>query len=141
MWCQHHNGVFRSEDAGETWRELTAVRPSKFGFAVVAHPRDPATAWFVPAMKDEKRFAVDAKVAVARTRDGGASFDVLTRGLPQRHAYDLVWRHALAIDGSGERLAFGSTTGGLWISEDAGESWSAPEARLPPVAVVRFAAA
>ena len=56
---------------------------------------------------------------VARTRDGGESFEVLRRGLPQRHAYDLVWRHALEVDASGERLAFGSTTGGLWISEDA----------------------
>jgi hypothetical protein len=141
MWCQHHNGVFRSEDAGETWRELTRIAPSKFGFAVAAHPRDPGTAWFVPAIKDEKRVAADGKVVVARTRDGGENFEVLTRGLPQRHAYDLVWRHALAVDGAGERLAFGSTTGGLWISEDSGDSWIAPEARLPPVAVVRFASA
>jgi photosystem II stability/assembly factor-like uncharacterized protein len=141
MWCQHHNGVFRSEDAGEHWHELSAIRPSKFGFAVAAHPRDPQTAWFVPAVKDERRIAVDAQLVVARTRDGGGSFEVLRRGLPQRHAYDLVWRHALAVDGEGGRLAFGSTTGGLWISEDGGESWTMPEARLPPVAVVRFAAA
>ena len=140
MWCQHHNGVFRSEDAGATWREVTAIRPSKFGFAVAAHPRDPDTAWFVPATKDEKRIPVDGKVVVARTRDGGRSFDVLASGLPQRHAYDLVWRHALAVDATGERLAFGSTSGGLWVSEDGGDRWTAPEARLPPVAVVRFAA-
>jgi hypothetical protein len=140
MWCQHHNGVFRSEDAGATWREVTAIRPSKFGFAVVAHPHDPETAWFVPAVKDERRVPVDGKVVVARTRDGGRSFEVLSQGLPQHHAYDLVWRHALAVDASGERLAFGSTSGGLWISEDAGDSWAMPEARLPPVAVVRFAA-
>ena len=139
VWCQHHNGVFRSEDGGACWHELTAIRPSKFGFAVVAHPRDPDTAWFVPAVKDERRVAVEGRVAVARTRDGGRSFTVLCRGLPQRHAYDLVWRHALDVDRSGKRLAFGSTTGGLWISEDGGDSWTAPEARLPPVAVVRFA--
>ncbi|WP_374447691.1 hypothetical protein [Stella sp.] len=139
VWCQHHNGVFRSEDGGANWREVTAIRPSKFGFAVVAHPQDPATAWFVPAAKDERRYAVDARVVVARTRDAGASFEVLDRGLPQRHAYDLVWRHALAVDGTGERLAFGSTSGGLWISDDGGDRWSAPEARLPPVACVRFA--
>lgn len=138
MWCQHHNGVFRSENAGADWVEITAICPSKFGFAVVAHPRDPRTAWFVPAIKDERRMAVDGKLVVARTRDGGESFEVLSNGLPQRHAYDLVWRHALTIDRSGEVLAFGSTTGGLWISEDGGDSWSAPDARLPPVAVVRF---
>jgi hypothetical protein len=139
MWCQHHNGVFRSEDAGETWRDLTAIRPAKFGFAVAAHPRDPDTAWFVPAVKDEKRIPVDGKLVVARTRDGGRSFEVLTKGLPQRHAYDLVWRHALAVDESGDRLAFGSTSGGLWISEDGGDSWSMPDVRLPPIAAVRFA--
>ena len=141
VWCQHHNGVFRSEDAGANWTEVTAIRPAKFGFAVAAHPRDPNTAWFVPAVKDERRIPVDAKVVVARTRDGGNSFDVLTRGLPQRHAYDLVWRHALDVDASGDCLAMGSTSGGLWISEDGGDSWTMSEARLPPIAVVRFAAA
>ena len=139
MWCQHHNGVFRSEDAGATWHEITAIRPSKFGFAVAAHPRDPDTAWFVPAQKDERRVPVDGKVVVARTRDRGRSFEVLRNGLPQHHAYDLVWRHALAVDATGERLAFGSTSGGLWISEDGGECWLTPDARLPPVAVVHFA--
>ena len=139
VWCQHHNGVFRSEDAGANWHEITAIRPSKFGFAVAAHPRDPETAWFVPAVKDERRIPVDGKVVVARTRDGGRSFEVLRKGLPQRHAYDLVWRHALAIDEAGEWLAFGSTSGGLWISEDGGDSWTMPEARLPPIAAVRFA--
>lgn len=139
MWCQHHNGVFRSEDAGHSWQELTAIRPSKFGFAVAAHPQDPQTAWFVPATKDERRIPVDGQVAVARTRDGGESFDVLTRGLPQHHAYDLVYCHALTVDETGECLAFGSTSGGLWISEDAGESWTILDARLPPIAVVRFA--
>jgi hypothetical protein len=140
VWCQHHNAVFRSEDRGANWQEVTAIRPSKFGFAVAVHPRDPDTAWFVPAVKDERRIPVDAKVVVARTRDGGRRFEVLTTGLPQRHAYDLVWRHALAVDATGERLAFGSTSGGLWISEDSGDSWTMLDARLPPVAVVRFAA-
>ena len=139
MWCQHHSGIYRSEDAGHTWTEVTAAKPSAFGFAVAAHPRDPKTAWFIPAIKDEKRYPVDAKIVVSRTRDGGKSFEVLHKGLPQRHAYDLVYRHALSVDETGERLAFGSTSGGLWISEDGGESWAAPDARLPPVAAVRFA--
>ena len=141
MWCQHHSGIYRSEDGGESWRLLPSARPSGFGFAVVAHPADPKTAWFVPAIKDEQRVPVDGKLVVSRTRDGGESFEVLHRGLPQRHAYDLVYRHALAVDETGERLAFGSTSGGLWTSEDGGESWSAPEMRLPPVAAVRFAMA
>ncbi|MGB8842341.1 MAG: hypothetical protein WCC64_14875 [Aliidongia sp.] len=139
MWCQHHNGVFKSTDKGANWREITAIRPSKFGFAVVAHPRDKDTAWFVPATKDERRIPVDGKIVVARTRDGGESFEVLSRGLPQHHAYDLVWRHALAVDAEGDTLAFGSTSGGLWISDDGGDSWATPDARLPPIAAVRFA--
>jgi hypothetical protein len=65
---------------------------------------------------------------------------VLSNGLPQRHAYDLVWRHGLDVDESGRRLAFGSTSGGLWISEDSGDRWTMPDMRLPPIAVVRFAA-
>ncbi|HYP35212.1 MAG TPA: hypothetical protein VEQ62_02610 [Stellaceae bacterium] len=76
VWCQHHKGVFRSEDAGANWQEQTAIRPSKFGFAVAAHLRDPDTAWFVPAIKDVRRVPVDGKVVVARTRDGGRSFEV-----------------------------------------------------------------
>lgn len=138
VWCQHHNGVFRSTDGGHQWQEVKAITPSKFGFAVAAHPKDPEAAWFVPAIKDEKRYPVDGKVVVARTRDGGRSFEVLRNGLPQHHAYDLVWRHALAVDESGERLAFGSTSGGLWITEDGGDNWKAPEIRLPPVIAVRF---
>ena len=141
MWCQHHSGIYRSDDGGKTWRLLPSARPSGFGFAVVAHPADPKTAWFVPAVKDEQRVPVDGKLVVSRTRDGGESFEVLNQGLPQQHAYDLVYRHALAIDETGNRLAFGSTSGGLWISEDGGDSWSAPEMRLPPVAAVRFATA
>src|SRR5581483_337930 len=119
IWCQHHNGVFRSTDGGMSWREITAIKPSKFGFAVAAHPRDPSTAWFVPAVKDECRVPVDGRLVVATTRDGGESFEVVRDGLPDRHAYDLVYRHALDVDATGEVLAFGSTTGGLWVSETA----------------------
>ncbi|MGH6969089.1 MAG: WD40/YVTN/BNR-like repeat-containing protein, partial [Stellaceae bacterium] len=140
VWCQHHNGVFRSTDAGANWTEVAAIKLAKFGFAVTAHPRDPDTAWFAPAIMDEKRVPVDGKVVVACTRDGGKSFEVLTKGLPQRHAYDLVLRHALAIDGEGARLAFGSTSGGLWVSDNGGDAWAMAEARLPPVNAVRFTA-
>lgn len=138
VWVQHHNGVFRSADAGRTFEVVPNVAPSVFGFAVAVHPRDPRTAWFVPATKDERRVPVDAKVVVSRTRDGGATFEVLRNGLPQEHAYDLVYRHALAVDESGDRLAFGSTTGGLWVSEDQGDSWKMIDARLPPVHAVTF---
>ena len=138
MWVQHHNGIFVSSDEGRTFSEITGVHPSTFGFAVVAHPKEPDTAWFVPGIKDEKRIACDGRVVVTRTRDGGKNFDVLTDGLPQNHAYDLVYRHALAIDATGDRLTFGSTTGGLWISEDQGDRWSCVTHTLPPIYAVHF---
>ena len=138
-WAQHHNGIFRSTDGAASWQEITDVPPSVFGFAVAVHPRDPQTAWFVPAIKDEHRYPVDAKVVVSRTRDGGKSFDVLRRGLPQENAYDLVYRHGMDIDSEGNQLVIGSTTGSLWVSENQGDSWQNISANLPPVYAVRFA--
>lgn len=139
MWAQHHCGIWRSTDGARSWVEVKEAGPSTFGFAVAVHPRDPDTAWFVPARSDQLRVPVDGRVVVTRTRDGGRSFEVLRQGLPQAHAYDLVLRHALDVDDSGARLAFGSTTGGLWISENGGDSWTAPDVRLPPIHAVRFA--
>ena len=137
-WVQHHNGIFRSTDDAASWRELE-VAPSSFGFAVVVHPRDGGTAWFVPGMSDQRRIPVDGRVIVNRTRDGGRTFEALTKGLPQRQAYDITYRHGLDIDASGDRLAFGTTTGSLWITEDQGDSWKAISEHLPPVYAVRFA--
>ena len=138
LWVQHHNGIFRSDDAAASWVEIEQVKPSNFGFAVAVHPHQPDTAWFVPAIKDEKRIPVDGKLVVTRTRNGGKSFKTLRKGLPQKNAYDLVLRHALDVDGSGERLVFGSTTGSIWLSEDGGDSWQTLSTHLPPVYAVQF---
>jgi hypothetical protein len=139
VWAQHHNGVFRSDDGGRTWVTIDRAEPSVFGFAVAVHPNDGDAAWLVPATKDDKRVPVDAKVVVARTRDAGKSFTVLRDGLPQSHAYDLTFRHALDVAADGERLAFGSTTGSLWTTENGGEQWTQVTAHLPPIYAVRFA--
>jgi hypothetical protein len=139
LWASHHNGVFRTTDGAASWQEIT-VTPSSFGFAVAVHPRQPDTAWFVPAESDQRRIPVDARVVVSRTRDGGRSFTELTRGLPQRHAYDLTYRHALDIDGTGDRLALGTTIGSLWVTMDQGDSWQIAGEHLPPVYAVRWAA-
>ncbi|WP_193369175.1 WD40/YVTN/BNR-like repeat-containing protein [Pelagibius marinus] len=138
VWCQHHCGIFRSDDGGHTFTEIKEVAPSAFGFAVAAHPQDPKTAWFVPAVKDACRVPVDGRFVVTRTRDGGASFETLSKGLPQETAFDLVYRHALAVGGDGRALIMGSTTGALWLSEDAGESWRLLSTHLPPIAQVCF---
>lgn len=137
-WTQHHNGIFRTTDDAANWSDVPAAKPSTFGFAVAVHPRDPETAWFVPATSDQLRIPVDGKVVVSRTRDGGKSFDVLRNGLPQDHAYDLTFRHALDVDATGDRLAFGTTTGSLWVSEDQGDHWQCVTTHLPPVYCVRF---
>jgi len=137
MWMQHHSGMFRSTDAGANWTQLKPPFDD-FGFAVAAHPQDPLTAWFVPAIKDELRVPRDGALSVTRTRDGGKTWQSLRAGLPQRDAYDLVYRHGLDVDPTGTQLAMGSTTGSLWVSEDAGEGWSLVNAHLPPVYAVRL---
>jgi hypothetical protein len=138
VWCQHHCGIFRTTDNGDHWHQIHEAGPSTFGFAVAAHPSDPLTAWFVPAISDEVRIPVDGRMVVTRTRDGGQSFDVLGDGLPAHDAYDLVYRHALDVDASGEQLVLGSTTGSLWWSGDAGDSFHHVSAHLPPISSARF---
>lgn len=141
FWSQHHNGIWRSTDGGALWRRVgQSLREtvSDFGFAVAVHPHDPDTAWFVPAAADQKRIPVDAALSVTRTRDGGKSFDVLRTGLPQQHCYDLVYRHGLAVSDDGHTLLMGSTTGGLWVSENGGDSWQEISTTLPPIYAVRL---
>lgn len=137
FWLQHHNGIFRSTDGCAQWTQVSA-HPSSFGFAVAVHPQAPDTAWFVPAVKDEKRYPVDGKFIVTRTRDGGKTFASLTTGLPQQESYDLVYRHGLTVDAQGKCLAMASTTGNLWVSENGGEAWNALMNHFPPVYAVRF---
>jgi hypothetical protein len=138
IWIQHHNGIFRSTDSGATCDEIEGVQPSAFGFAVVVHPDNPNQAWFVPGIKDEARYPVDGALVVTRTSDGGRSFEALRSGLPQEHAYDLVFRHGMDIDTTGDCLAFGTTTGNLWISENQGDQWQSISTSLPPIYCVRF---
>ncbi|WP_271409403.1 WD40/YVTN/BNR-like repeat-containing protein [Pseudomonas sp. Q1-7] len=138
LWVQHHNGIFVSTDRGLNWREIPEAGPSTFGFAVAVHPTDPDCAWFVPAVKDECRVPADQRLRVTRTRDGGRSFEVLERGLPQQLCYDLVYRHGLDVDDSGQCLVMGSTTGHLWLSGDQGDSWTLLAGHLPPIFAVRW---
>ena len=138
VWVQHHNGIFASSDSGHTFTEIENAVPSSFGFAVAVHPHDPDTAWFAPAIKDERRIPVDGKLVVTRTRDGGKTFIPLSNGFPSQHAYDLIYRHALSVDSRGERLALGSTTGNLWTSESRGDHWAQTAVSFPPIHSVDF---
>ncbi|HEX3858211.1 MAG TPA: exo-alpha-sialidase, partial [Pseudolabrys sp.] len=88
--------------------------------------------------KDEMRVPRDGALAVSRTNDGGKTWQSFRKGLPQRDAFDLIYRHGFDVDAAGKRLAMGSTTGNLWASDDAGESWALVNAHLPPIYAVRF---
>jgi photosystem II stability/assembly factor-like uncharacterized protein len=137
LWQQNHCGIFRSTDGGRNWQGISQQDgPAHFGFAIAADPSDPARAWVVPAASDEQRMAIDGALCVCRTDDGGETWQTFRQGLPQSDCYDLVFRHGLDI--SGDRLAFGTTTGNVFVSDDAGESWECVGQHFPPVYSVRF---
>src|SRR5688572_28352934 len=137
FWVQHHNGIFYSSDRCANWQRIHAT-PSSFGFAVAVHPNNPQQAWFVPGIKDEFRYPVDGKLVVTRTRDAGKSFSCLSNGLQQQDSFDLIYRHGLEVDDSGNRLVMASTTGNCWVSDNGGDDWTCVSNYLPPVYAVRF---
>lgn len=142
LWVQHHCGIYRSMDGGLEWQGIgdgiQAPAPSGFGFAAACDPNNPQRAWFVPAQADACRIPVGGRMVVNRTDDGGKTFKTFGDGLPQQHAYHLAYRHGLAVSADGRTLALGSTTGGLWVSADAGEKWRNTSRDLPPIAAVAF---
>lgn len=137
IWQQNHCGVFYSEDGAASWRKVSNPdRGVHFGFPVAVDPADGKTAWLVPGKSDMQRMTIDGGLFVAKTEDGGQTWRQLREGLPQENAYDVVYRHAL--HNSGDRLAFGSTTGNLYVSENRGESFWTVANNLPPIYSVRF---
>lgn len=138
LWQQNHCGVFYSSDGAANWKKVSnPARGVHFGFPVAVDAKRGNTAWLVPGKSDAQRTTIDGGLFVARTQDGGETWEDLREGLPQEHAYDVVYRHALG--NSEDRLAFGSTTGNLYISENRGESWVGAAHNLPPIYSVRFA--
>ena len=137
LWQQNHCGVFYSADGAQTWKKVSEPDAGvKFGFPIAVDERDGRTAWVVPARADSERMAINGGLAVARTTDGGISWQSFRSGLPQQNAYDIVLRHALDV--SGDCLCFGSTTGNVYLSEDRGETWQCLGNNFPPVYSVRF---
>jgi len=137
VWQQNHCGVFHSEDGAATWKKVSHPHEGvHFGFPVAVDEKDGRTAWLVPGQSDMQRTTVNGALFVARTQDGGQTWQALRKGLPQEHAYDVVLRHAL--HNQGDALAFGSTTGNVYASEDRGETWQTVANNLPPVYSVRF---
>jgi photosystem II stability/assembly factor-like uncharacterized protein len=138
MWQQNHCGVFRTTDGARTWENVSqSGGPVHFGFAIAADEKDSDVAWVIPAVSDEKRVAIDRALVVCRTDDGGKTWKQFRSGLPQTNCYDLVFRHALDV--KGDKLAFGTTNGNVYLSEDRGESWRCLGTAFAPVYSVRFA--
>jgi len=136
MFMQFHGGVYRSDDAGESWSDIGGGGlPSDFGFPLMVDPDDPDSAFVIPLVADMDRVTPDGRVRVYETRDGGSSWSARGAGLPAEHAYLTVLRQAFARAGGGAQLElyFGATSGELFGSGDAGATWSSLASRLPPV--------
>lgn len=133
LWMQNHCGIYRSEDNGQNWIDLSQNQGliSKFGWDIACDEKNHKVAYTVPALSDEIRVPVDHALCVQKTEDGGKTWTVHRQGLPQENCYDICYRHALSLkDG---HLIFGTTTGNLFYSKDQGESWSRLFSNLPPV--------
>ena len=140
LFAQNHWGLYRSDDAGDSWQDIAHGVPSDFGFAMAAHPHDPDTVYIVPIESDTVRIAPETKLRVYRTRNAGRSWEPLTRGLPQRHVYDIVLRDALATDSLDPAgVYFGTRNGKLYASNDSGRSWRLAFDGLPSITCVRAA--
>src|SRR3954447_3830037 len=141
LFMQFHGGVYRSDDGGESWVDIGDGLPSDFGFPLVIDPADPDSAYVIPLKADMDRVTPEGRVRVWETRDAGASWTERGEGLPASHACLTVLRLAFdrAGEGDGLELYFGSTSGEVFGSGDAGASWFTAAAHLPPVFSVRTA--
>lgn len=140
LFLQNHWGLYRSDDWGDAWTDIANGVPSDFGFAMAMHPHDPDTVYIVPLESDAFRIVPGAALRVFRTRDAGASWEPLAKGLPQRDAYETVLRDALATDGHARAgVYFGTRSGKLYGSADEGERWTEISDALPPIVCVRAA--
>lgn len=137
LWQQNHCGIFRSVNGGQEWTDITDANGlANYGFTLAIDHDNPERAWVIPAESDRIRIAVDQALCVCRTEDGGKSWQALRNGLPQQQAFDIVYRHALDIQDS--TLAFGTTTGNVFVSENWGDDWFALNNHLATVNSVKL---
>ena len=134
LFMQKHWDVMRSDDAGDSWREVSGNLPSDFGFVIDVHAHDPETVYVVPIKSDSEHFPPDGRLRVYRSRTGGDKWEALTNGLPQQDCYVNVLRDAMATDSLDScGVYFGTTGGQVYASADAGDTWSAIVHDLPAV--------
>jgi hypothetical protein len=145
LYQQNHCGIYRLDRPSRRWLRIGRAMPEKVGdvgFPIVVHPQDPDTAWVLPmdAQTVWPRTSIDGKPAVYRTRDAGASWQRLDRGLPPSHAWFTVLRQAMCSDGTGRPgLYFGTTGGEVWASVNGGERWRCIARHLPEIYSVSYA--
>ena len=135
MFLQFHGGVYRSDDAGQSWTDIGKGLPSDFGFALALDPADPDSAYIIPLVADVDRVTPEGRVRVYETRDAGQSWSARSHGLPGRDAYLTILREAFDWTGRGAELElyFGATSGTLFGSGDAGATWFEVATHLPPI--------
>jgi len=134
LFMQKHWDVMRSDDSGDSWREISGDLPTDFGFAIDVHAHEPDTVYVVPITSDSEHYPPDGKLRVYRSRTGGGEWEPLTNGLPQDHCYVNVLRDAMAVDGLDRcGVYFGTTGGQVYGSADAGDSWEPIVRDLPAV--------
>jgi len=137
LFMQKHWDVMRSDDAGDSWHEISGDLPTDFGFAIDVHAHEPDTIYVVPIKSDQHHFVPDGKLRVYRSRAGGNEWEALTKGLPQSDCYVNVLRDAMAVDSLDScGVYFGTSGGQVYASADAGDSWTAIVHDLPPVVSV-----
>jgi serine/threonine protein kinase len=140
LFLQNHWGLYRSDDHAENWMDIANGVPSDFGFTMVMHPRNPDCVYIVPVESDQFRCTCDGRLRVYRTRNGGASWEPLVRGLPQKGAYETVLRDAMTVDSFDPvGIYFGTRSGQLFGSRDEGKTWQKILDGLPSVVCVRSA--
>ncbi len=134
LFMQKHWDVMRSDDAGESWREVSGNLPTDFGFVIEVHAHEPETVYVVPIKSDSEHFPIEGKLRVFRSRKGGDEWEPLTVGLPQSDCYVNVLRDAMAVDSLDPcGVYFGTTGGQVYVSPDAGDSWTPIVRDLPAV--------
>ena len=134
LFMQKHWDVMRSDDAGDSWREVSGNLPTDFGFVIDVHAHEPETIYVVPIKSDSEHFPLEGKLTVYRSKSGGNEWEPLTKGLPQKDCYVNVLRDAMAIDSLDKcGVYFGTTGGQVYASADAGDSWAPIVRDLPAV--------
>lgn len=134
LFMQKHWDVMRSDDSGDSWREVSGNLPSDFGFPIDVHAHEPETIYVVPIKSDSEHYPPNSRLRVYRSRSGGNEWEALTKGLPQRNCYVNVLRDAMAVDSLEPcGIYFGTTGGQVYASADSGDSWKPIVRDLPAV--------